>query len=147
MDPDGENDVLIWVYLGSSVACLCGVDPSPFSLCDAAVSHPAFLMSTMAEVAKRQRVMSVAKYSRSTAVITPLEIRSKWVRKLKEAMALRRGCGAQPLKKSITGGKPLMRKPKQRTTVTTKALTWFLVKADTADPIARNPPAIRHEPM
>src|SRR5437016_3009444 len=98
-------------------------------------SYPAFLMSTIAAVAKRHRAIRVAKKSMSRRSITPLEMASKWVRNEKEAMAFTTVCGAQPLKKSMTGGKPLIRNAKQRTTVTTKAMTWFLVMAETAEPI------------
>ena len=43
-------------------------------------------------------------------------------------------------------GKPVTVKRKHTAAVMTKAITWLLVKADSAAPMARNAPAIRKLP-
>ena len=54
---------------------------------------------------------------------------------------------AQPARKPSTIGEPLTVKRKQAAAVSTKAITWFLVKADSAAPMARNAPAMRKLPI
>ena len=74
-------------------------------------------------VANNQKAMSERKYKMSRRSNTPLLMDWKCVKKLNELMALRRNCGAHPLKSSKTNGKPLRMNPKQITTLTTKAIT------------------------
>src|SRR5215472_13527646 len=96
-----------------------------------------FLMSTTTTFAVRKSAISETKKRTSRRSTTPAEIAAKCVRKLKEETASMRTSGAQDLKKSITSGAPETVKRKQITTLTTNAITWFLVVAEMHDPIER----------
>ena len=69
--------------------------------------------------------------------MTPGVIAWKWVRKLKDEIALTSASGAQARKKSSTSGAPETVNRKQTTTLTTKAITWLLVVAEMQAPMAR----------
>ena len=77
----------------------------------------------------------------------PFSMLLKCVKKLNDAMALTSACGAQPVKKLITTGKPAKMKIKHTTTATTNAITWFLVIAEMAEPTAKYAPAINKLPI
>ena len=66
-----------------------------------------------------------------------MEIASKLLMKLRLEIASTMFAGAQPVKKLSTSGVPLTVKIRQTTAVSTKAMTWFLVSAEKALPIAR----------
>ena len=55
--------------------------------------------------------------------------------------------GAQPWNRPSTIGEPATVKTKTSAAVTTKAMTWFLVSAETPAPIARKAPAISQLPI
>ena len=96
--------------------------------------------------AKRKKTINEPKNTRSRASTTPREIASKCVKKLNDAMASVTTSGAQALKKSCTVSNPDSRNRKHITMLTTNAMTWFFVSAETNEPIARKPPAIRKLP-
>src|SRR5215469_13782553 len=99
--------------------------------------QPVFLRSTITTFAARNSAISDRKKMRSRRSITPAEIAVKWVRKLNEEMAFTSASGAQARKKSSTSGAPEIVKRKHTTTLTTNAITWFLVEAEMHAPMAR----------
>src|SRR6478672_7674882 len=101
----------------------------------------------MTMFADKNSVISEKKKIRSRKSITPCVMAMKCVRKLNEEMALISASGAHDRKKSITSGAPEIVNRKQTTTLTTKAITWFLVIAEMQAPIERYPPAIKKLPI
>src|SRR5262249_26169669 len=105
-----------------------------------------FFRSTTTTFAVRKRAMTLRKKSRSLRSTTPAEIAAKWVRKLKDETASISTSGAQERKKSSTSGAPEIVNKKQITTLTTNAITWFLVVAEMQAPMDRYAPAIKKLP-
>ena len=66
--------------------------------------------------------------------------------KLNEATVSTTSGGAQERKAASTRSMPLIRNRKQTAAATTKAITWFLVSAETQAPMAMNAPAITQLP-
>ena len=77
-----------------------------------------------------------------TPGMTPRVIALKWPNRLALATALIKPSGAQSCSSPNTVGVPATLSTKTRAAVTTKAMTWFLVAAETAAPIAKTAPAI-----
>ena len=78
--------------------------------------------------------------------MTPLVSWPKWVRKLNEATVSTTSGGAQGRNAASTRSTPLIRNRKQAAAPTTKAITWFLVSAETQAPMAMKAPAISQLP-
>ena len=79
--------------------------------------------------------------------ITPFVICWKCDRKLSDSIPEIMKSGAQVLKKPRINGRLLITNRKQITAAMMNAMTWFLVSAETNEPIARNAPAIRKLPI
>src|SRR5438876_814866 len=79
--------------------------------------------------------------------MTPRAMALKLVMKLKAAMVSTTSVGAQPEKKFSTSPEPDTVKMKHTAVVSTKAITWFLVKGEIAAPMARKAPASSRRKM
>src|ERR1700688_2167128 len=72
-------------------------------------TYSAFFISRTKAVAANQKPIRAPKYTRSRKSITPLEIASKCVKKLNDAMASTMACGKTPRTNSSTRGNPASR--------------------------------------
>ena len=66
---------------------------------------------------------------------------SKWVRKLNEAIISTAASGKNSLTKASMYSSPLRKKARLATTESTRAITWFLVRADMVCEMASMQPA------
>src|SRR5439155_22544831 len=101
--------------------------------------------STMTVFRNSQNTMKVTKKIRSRRLTTP-RVKS-WNRSI---TAMRRAMSASTGvlrdRKSVTTGYDATAKTKHTVTASTKAITWFLVSAESGERTARKAPATTREP-
>src|SRR5258706_9253304 len=100
----------------------------------------------IAVFANRKNTIIETKYTMSLRSITPRITEVKWLMNEKAATVSTTDCGAQPVKNPSTTDEPDTVSRKHTTAASTNAITWFLVSAEIAAPMARNAPAISKLP-
>ena len=111
------------------------------------MQHCAFSRSTATALANRKTAINDRKYTPSRRSSTPLEISVKCAKKLSEAMKSTTALGAHPAKKLSTIGAPLAISTKHAAAVMTKAMTWFLVRAEMKPPRSQLKTGLRSDSL
>src|SRR5579871_1231252 len=114
---------------------------------DMALSHAAFLTSTMRTLSQRQNTISDTKKTIDGSSSTPSVMCWKWTKNDIERTASTMKPGAHWRTIAMTRSKPAMTNRKLTAVAAMKASTWLFVSAEIAAASARNAPAISHEPI